>query len=216
MGLECCWAQLASGSVAWELIWLDVSAALRTRVVGSNESVFGNNDCGNLVVTQRKGPKTPGDVLWTKMSKQTGIVRNLSSIVAMQYQGLVRVQLYAVKWLACVQEQKETKFARADHRELDQCVRYHRGPNPVLKRLSPTVKPLKHDIPIGAVASLAGTVSHDYTQGWLFFLTPRLTMFPSTDEKDDTIIAEYSLEGTTDPIHLEVEPDQNTYLTTTC
>lgn len=50
---------------------------------------FWNNDSGDLVLVQRKGPSKPTDLIWTKTAKQTGIVKNPSSIVALQYQGLV-------------------------------------------------------------------------------------------------------------------------------
>lgn len=50
---------------------------------------FWNNDSGDLVLVQRKNPDKPQDLIWTKTAKQTGIVKNPSSIVALQYQGLV-------------------------------------------------------------------------------------------------------------------------------
>ncbi|KAL1592603.1 hypothetical protein SLS60_011019 [Paraconiothyrium brasiliense] len=140
---------------------------------------FWNNDSGDLVLVQRKGPSKPTDLIWTKTAKQTGIVKNPSSIVALQYQGLINV--YGIT----------------------------SGATSTLKRLSPTIEPLKYNIPITQVASLAGAVTEDFTQGWLYYL--------AVDDNDATVLNEYSIDGSSDPVTLEgYEPAVDTYLAATC
>jgi hypothetical protein len=52
---------------------------------------FWNSDSGDLVLVQRQKLQKPEDLIWTGATKQTGIVKNPSSIVALQYQGVVCV-----------------------------------------------------------------------------------------------------------------------------
>ncbi|MCJ1285398.1 hypothetical protein MMC26_004738 [Xylographa opegraphella] len=137
---------------------------------------FWNNDSGDLVLAQRKNPQKPADLIWVKMGKQTGILRNPSSIVSLQYQGLINV--YGIT----------------------------SGEEAMLKRLSPTVEPLKHPIRIDQAPSLAGAVNDE--NAWLYYL--------ADDGMDGTTIAEYALDGSSDPVTLGSKPDVDTYLAATC
>jgi hypothetical protein len=121
---------------------------------------FWNNDSGDLVLGQRKEPKKPTDLIWIKTARQTGIVKNPSSIVALQYQGLV-----------CIARSRRRRcLPKLNASDRSTSTVSTSGENPTLKRLSPTVERLKDNIPITQFASLAGAVNEDSTQGWLYYL----------------------------------------------
>jgi hypothetical protein len=66
--------------------------------------------------------------------------------------------------------EKKKMLAKAERKRQINVYGVTSGENPTLKRLSPTVEPLKHNIPITQFASLAGAVNEDFTQGWLYYL----------------------------------------------
>lgn len=128
---------------------------------------FWNNSTGDLVLAQRNDLSKPKPLTFSKAVKQTGIVKNPSSLVSLLYNGMVsntcaHSLVSKKQWLI--------------HRQVHVYGIVSGGTDATektstIKRLSPTVQPLDYEIVLKTPASLAGITSSENTEGWLYFLS---------------------------------------------